>query len=196
MKTLSALFCGLLLSALPVSLHAQQIQPGTFKIDKITPSIIQTPQYQYSGEIRNPAGGQYGKWLEVEVQFESLLDVSELTVKYYVLLNNQAQTVLYGEVTHVNVPKSHELYSVMYVSPRSLASLFAGVPVTAGSAKVVGVQLLVKGQVVAETSSKASATGEWWGQYQQATGFMLNKNETPFAPLYWDRYEAIKSAAH
>ena len=25
-------------------------------------------------------------------------------------------------------------------------------------------------------------------------GFTLNKNETPFAPLYWDRYEQIKPA--
>ena len=33
------------------------------------------------------------------------------------------------------------------------------------------------------------------------TGLILNKNETPFAPLYFDRYEAIKkveipNAAH
>jgi len=26
----------------------------------------------------------------------------------------------------------------------------------------------------------------------QISGFVLNKNETPFAPLYWDRYEQIK----
>jgi hypothetical protein len=25
------------------------------------------------------------------------------------------------------------------------------------------------------------------------TGFVLNKNETPFAPLYWDRYPQIKT---
>jgi hypothetical protein len=30
----------------------------------------------------------------------------------------------------------------------------------------------------------------------QVAGFLLNKNETPFAPLYWDRYEQIKPAAH
>jgi hypothetical protein len=27
----------------------------------------------------------------------------------------------------------------------------------------------------------------------QIAGFVLNKNETPFAQLYWDRYEQIKS---
>ena len=27
----------------------------------------------------------------------------------------------------------------------------------------------------------------------QVAGFVLNKSETPFAPLYWDRYEQIKT---
>jgi len=26
-------------------------------------------------------------------------------------------------------------------------------------------------------------------------GFVLNEDETPFAPLYWDRYEQMKSSA-
>ena len=30
----------------------------------------------------------------------------------------------------------------------------------------------------------------------QVTGMVLNKTQTPFAPLYWDRYEAIKAVAH
>jgi hypothetical protein len=28
---------------------------------------------------------------------------------------------------------------------------------------------------------------------QQVNGYVLNKNETPFAPLVWDYYEAIKA---
>ena len=31
---------------------------------------------------------------------------------------------------------------------------------------------------------------------QQVPGLLLNKNETPFAPLYWDRYEQIKPPGH
>jgi hypothetical protein len=27
----------------------------------------------------------------------------------------------------------------------------------------------------------------------QTQGLVLNKTQTPFAPLYWDRYEAIKA---
>ena len=31
---------------------------------------------------------------------------------------------------------------------------------------------------------------------QQVPGLVLNKSQTPFAFLYWDRYEAIKSRAN
>ena len=82
---------------------------------------------------------------------------------------------------------------MVYVPPRNLQRLFEGKPFTANSIVNVGVQILNKGQLVAEKSSKPS-TGQWWQTMQQITGLVLNKNETPFAPLYWDRYEAIKAA--
>ena len=47
-----------------------------------------------------------------------------------------------------------------------------------------------QGQIVAEKDLKG--TGEWWTQFQQINGYLLNKNETPFAPLYWDYYEPVK----
>jgi hypothetical protein len=55
----------------------------------------------------------------------------------------------------------------------------------------IGVTLSKQGQVVATTSWK-SKTGEWWPSFQQTPGFVLSKNETPFAPLAWDYYEAVK----
>jgi hypothetical protein len=36
------------------------------------------------------------------------------------------------------------------------------------------------------------AQPQWYANMSQVSGFVLNKNETPFAPLYWDRYEQIK----
>ena len=193
MKKLPVLFCGLLLVALPSMLRAQEAQS---KIDKITPSLIQTPEYQFNGEKRNipNQGGMSTKWLEIEVQFEAAPEeTDELTVKYFVMIG---QTVLSGDVTHVNVPKGRELYSVIYVSPRTLARLLPGKPVTISSVVDVGVQLLVKGQVVYEKSTAAGYAAEWWQQKQQVAGLTLNKNQTPFAPLYWDRYEAIKPSAN
>jgi hypothetical protein len=41
--------------------------------------------------------------------------------------------------------------------------------------------------------SLTRARPQWYSAIPNVSGFMLNKNETPFAPLYWDRYEQIKS---
>jgi hypothetical protein len=190
MKKLSALICGLLLSAMPSIVHAQAAA-GAYKIDKITPAIVPTPQYS-AGEQHSGGGQQPGKWLEVEVQFESLVDITdEITFKYYILVGD---TLLSGEVTHVDVPKGRELYSVMYVSPRSLARLLpVATPITPNAIRVVGVQMLIKGQLIDEKSSKPGGDQDWFQKMQQTPGMVLNKSETPFAPLDWDRYEAVKT---
>jgi len=189
MNKIPALFCGLLM-ALPVTLRAQQ---QLYKIDKVTPAIIQTPIFQYQGDQRqNPY--QIGKWLEIEVQFESAAEYTdEITVRYFVMIN---KAVLSGEVTHVNVAKGRELYSVMYVPPQTMLRLLVGRPVTINSVDGVGVQLVVKGQIVYEMNNRPDFAAQWWQSLQQTPGLMLNKNETPFAPLYWDRYQQIKPSEH
>ena len=53
------------------------------------------------------------------------------------------------------------------------------------------VTITKQGQLVAEGSWKGK--GQWWSTMQQVNGYVLNKNETPFAPLAWDYYEAIKA---
>ena len=90
-------------------------------------------------------------------------------------------------------PSGRDLFSVMYVSPRSISRIMDNKPVTNVAIQNAAVQILKGGQVVAEKSMKG--TGQWWTQGQSLTGLLINKNETPFAPLYWDRYEAIKPAA-
>ena len=41
--------------------------------------------------------------------------------------------LLDGSVTHVNIPKGTEHYSVMYIAPRALEKLTGGKPFTAAS---------------------------------------------------------------
>ena len=198
MNKLSALSCALLLAALPSTLHAQAAQADQYRITKILPALIATPQYTVTGDPR-PAAVQSAntKWLEVQVQFQAAPDnTEEVTFKYYIFIKGTAAaegTLLTGEVTHVNVPKSNELYSVMYVSPRELSRLL-GTSININAIKAVGVQLLIQGQLITETSIGSGATGEWWTTLKPIPGQVLNKNETPFAPLYWDRFEMIKAA--
>jgi len=176
-----------------------------YKIVKIDPSFVDSPTY--SGPRYDKRGAKAGSWLEVEVTFEwqpRMKDpkyTDELTFNYYILLNNRSATIpqptlLSGSVTHVNIPQGRDLHSVVYVSPRALERFFDGKPPGNAQQAVfdVGVTISKQGQVVAEASWK-SKTGAWWPQYQQTPGFVLNKSETPFAPLAWDYYEAIKPKA-
>ncbi len=175
-----------------------------FVVAKIMPDFVTTPEYSINYGPKNKKVARNKNFLEVEVTFDwqprqkqpAFLD--ELTINYYVLLNNKSRenpkgTLLTGAVTHVAIPQERGMHSVIYVSPRTLERFFEGkVPSTAATALIdVGVTISRQGQIVAEASWKGR--GQWWTSYQQVTGYVLNKNETPFAPLVWDYYEAIKS---
>ena len=59
---------------------------------------------------------------------------------------------------------------------------------TASALEGVWVDVSKSGQVLATfTTSKGAAPN-----LPQLPGLVVNKSETPFALLYWDRYEAIK----
>ena len=175
-----------------------------FQILKITPELATTPEYNFTFGPKNKKVQKNKDWLEVEVSFDwqprdkkpEFLD--ELTFNYFILLNNKSRenpggTLLTGTVTHVAIPQAKGLNSVMYISPRTLERFFEGkIPSTASSAITdVGVIMTKQGQTVAEASWKGR--GQWWSALQQVSGYVLNKNETPFAPLAWDYYEAIKA---
>ena len=182
----------LLLLLLLGSAGAAFAQRGDYEITAILPAVVHTPQY--AGSFDNKPGPKIGEWLQVEVRFQSRPDFTdELTFKYYILFSGQ---VLEGEVTHVNISKGRELYSVMYLAPNTIARLLDNHPLTGAEIENVGVQILNKGQLVAEKSFKPAGADEWWQQMQQVTGLLLNKNETPFSVLYWDKYEAIKPPSH
>ncbi|HEY5742383.1 MAG TPA: Amuc_1102 family pilus-like protein [Terrimicrobiaceae bacterium] len=185
-----------------------QAQNTDFKIQKIEPDFLHSPGY--TGPQYDKRGTRGKDWLEVEVTFEwqppqrakdrEPRYTDELTFNYYILLKNKPpqahETLLVGSVTHTSIPQEKDLHSVVYVSPRTLERFFEGkVPASADQALVdVGVTITKQGQEVASTSWK-SRTGSWWPQFTQTPGFVLDKNETPFAPLAWDYYEAIKPRA-
>ena len=173
----------------PLSGEAQVRGAGDFQITKITKNLISTPQFSYGGAEQHPPGGT-DRWLEVEVEFAAAPEFTdELTVKYFILFNGRLLT---GEVTHVNIPAGRERRSVVYVTPRTLARFAGNRPIAANSVQNVAVQIVQQGVVKAELSL-ARAQPQWYATIPQVAGLVLNKNETPFAPLYWDRYEQIKS---
>ena len=188
-----------------VAASAVQAQQNTeFQIVRITPDLVTTPEYSISYGPKNKKVPKNKDFIELEVSFDwqpkaklpQFLD--DLTLNYYVLLNNKSKeypkgTLLIGSVTHTAIPHAKGMNSVMYISPRTLERFFDGkAPSTVSSAIVdVGVTVTKQGQLVAEKSWKGK--GQWWSSLEQVNGYVLNKNETPFAPLAWDYYEAIKA---
>lgn len=161
---------------------------GNFQVLKITKNLITTPQFGYSGAQQYPTNLR-DRWLEVEVEFAATPEYTdELTFKYFILINGRLLT---GEVTHMNIPAGNDNRSVMYVSPRALARVMGRSAITQNAVQNIAVQILQQGAVRHELSF-SRAPAQWYASLPPLTGLVLNKNETPFAALYWDRYEQIK----
>jgi len=162
------------------------VGPGSVKLGKVSPSVVKTPEYQLSS---GPTKRSKSKdWLEVEVEFESQPEmIDELTFKYTIGIEGK---LLDGEVTHVSIPKGKDHFSVMYVSPSSLEKLTGGKALTGASIENVWVEVSRQGQKLAAPASYKPGAPK---NVPHVTGMVLNKDQTPFAPLFYDRYEAIKS---
>lgn len=157
-------------------------------LERVLPSVQKTPEYTTVGGQQKRFKNQ--EWLEVEVEFTTKAElIDELTFKYFILLNGK---LLVGDVTHVNIPKGREHYSVAYVSPRTIDRFMGGKPLNTAAIENIRVEVSKQGQVLSEKSLKPGATPN----VAQVTGFVLNKTQTPFAPLWWDRYEAIKESSN
>ncbi len=163
-----------------------------FQVTKINRNLITAPQYSYTG-AQQYTSNQRDRWLEVEVEFTAVPEYTdELTCKYFILVNGKLLT---GEVTHVNIAAGRDVRSVVYVSPKTLARLMGNRTVAPNPIQNIAVQLVQQGAVKSELSLERGGAGTWFTSMPQIAGLVLNKNETPFAPLYWDRYEQIKAPA-
>lgn len=158
------------------------------KIDKVQPAVVTSPQFQVTGTEpkRTPPGL---KWFEIEVDFEvkGVDMVDELTLKYDVLINGK---LCPGEVTHINIPKGPNRYSVMYISPRNLDRITGGKPLNPAMIENIWVTMSRQGQILAVSSQKGKNIPV--PNLPQMAGMLTPKSETPFQVLWWDRYEAVK----
>ena len=160
------------------------VGPGAVKIGKIEPAGVKTPEFNITGGPQKRS--KAGTWLEVEVEFETKAEeIDELTFTYTIMVENK---LLDGSVTHVNIPKGRDHFSVVYIAPRSLEKLTGGKPLTGAGIQNVLVVVSRQGQELARQALKPTPLPN----LPHLAGIVLNKSETPFAPLFFDRYEAIK----
>ena len=170
-------------SAVPVVVTAKNV-----RIEKILPAVVGTPEFTISNTP--PKRSQLQKWLEIEVEFavEGVELIDELTFKFDVKMNGKLYP---GEITHVNIPKGKDRYTVMYLSPRNLERITDGKPLNAGMIENIWVTISKQGQALAISSLKDKAV-KVVPNLPQFPGLLTPKSETPFSVLWTDRYEAVK----
>jgi hypothetical protein len=171
--------------ALSFSVQAQApVGPGSIKLGKLTVEAPTSPEYSVTGGPTKRSKNE--KWLEFEVNYETTAElIDELTFRFTALVEKK---LLIGEVTYVNILKGREHFAVMYVSPKGIAQLTGGRPLTGAGIENVWVEVSRQGQVLGKESFKPGNPPN----VAQVPGLVLKKDDTPFAPLFYDRYEAIK----
>jgi hypothetical protein len=186
MKTFAFALAALTVSAVaqvPVVVTARNV-----KIEKILPAVVGTPEFNISNTP--PKRSTALKWLEIEAEFEVLgvEMIDELTFKFDVMINGKLYP---GEITHVNIPKGKDRFTVMYISPRNLDRITAGKQLNAGMIENIWVTISKQGQALAMSSLK-DRNAKAVPNLPQIQGLLTPKSETPFSVLWTDRYEAVK----
>ena len=177
------------------------------EIKKLDAALIPSPQIN-SSYSKKSAQGQPSPWLEIDVD----IDIpqpdkngpklgEELTVNYYILLNNKSltedgkATLLTGSVSHAEFLYGKGLHVGAFVSPQTLLKFFGGdAPRNINQAVVdLGVTISDSTGVIARKASKSPVRDDkaWWDnteKYTEVTGRVLAKSDTPFAHLAWDYY--------
>ncbi|MGE9268199.1 MAG: Amuc_1102 family pilus-like protein [Verrucomicrobiales bacterium] len=145
-------------------------------------------------------------WLEMEVEFELEAKpepddgyIDRLTVQWYVAVKQREGNgfwLLSKNVEHVNVKLDEKLFSSVYMTPNTYERLTGSEKVSKGDIRAVGGILLVNGVKVGTFMTSGNEDQPWWessaGGLSRTDKFpLLNKNETPFKSLWYDRYAEL-----
>lgn len=178
--------------------HAQQVA----EVGRISYDDIPSPIFDIGGAAKN---FNPKNWLEMEVGIEvpaqnrqqaEIGFIDRLLVKWYVAINDKATgkpVLLTKDVNHINVPVDEEIYSSVYISPNTLKRLTGSERAGKGSVEVVGIEVFVDGVKVGQATTKHQEG--WWNAATLSRGDrypLLDKNETPFKMLWWDRYAEVE----
>ena len=184
-------------------LSANHANAQAYKVEASKPAFDDLPSPEFTGGKQK--GFKPKDWLEIEASFtvqmkpEPLSKTAErILVKWYVAVQHPdkkgAFLLLTKDVTHVNVPLNEEIFSSVYLSPASITRLTGSDRGGKGAVELVGYEVLVNGEKVAQETNKNEAG--WWNNASDKisrsdTVPLVNKMETPFSNHWWDRYAEI-----
>ena len=146
-------------------------------------------------------------WLEIETKLNLSLSpepasktCDKVIVKWYVADKNPEKPgtflLISKDIEYVNVPLSEDVYCSVYLSPSSIKRLTGFDRAGKGSVEYVGFEVLINGEKVAQETSKGKVG--WWSAASDKISRtekvpLLNKAETPFASMWWDRYAEVSA---
>ena len=146
-------------------------------------------------------------WLEIEAKLKISLSpepasktCDKMTVKWYVAVKNPdkpgTMLLLTRDVEHVNISLDEDIFCSIYLSPSSIKRLIGSNVGGKRAVEYVGYEVLINGQKVAQETSKG--TVGWWnaasGKISRTDSVpLLNKMETPFSHMWWDRYAELSA---
>ena len=174
-----------------------------YKVEGSKPEFDDLPSPEYSGGKQKSFKPK--DWLEIETSFTVQMKpeppsktAERILIKWFVAVQHPDKRgsflLLTKDVTHVNVPLNEEIFASVYLSPASITRLTGSGRGGKGAVELVGYEILVNGEKVAQESNKKEAG--WWNTASEKisrseTVPLLNKMETPFANHWWDRYAEI-----
>jgi len=144
-------------------------------------------------------------WLEVEVKLkvkrlkETPKDMylDEFKVNWYVVVKGQDGKgyMMTKTITHVNMPIDEEVIASVYLSPNTLRRITGNERAGKGDLEAIGGEIEYGGEMVGFFSHGEKAG--WWRQplekIERTEKFpLLDKSQTPFAALWYDRYAELK----
>ena len=162
---------------------------GSFTIKGVTISTPKTPEYNTQANDSQSKKYTLGTWLQIDVEFTSAVRAPEVNFHYNILIGG---VLLVGDQTLVDVSAGQSLFTTAFVAPRTLTTLLRGQPLTANAVQNIDVQILRSGVAQPLVNFMLKPGPAFYTTMQQTPGFVLNKGQTPYAPLWYDHYEAIK----
>ncbi len=144
-------------------------------------------------------------WLEVEVLLkvdrlkvepeDHYLD--EIKVNWNIVVKGQDRKAYWikKSVTYVNFPTDEEVYVSIYISPNTLKRITGKSRASKGDLEAVGGEIELNGAMVGFFSH--GEKDGWWTKTLKGVEVtqkfpLLDKTQTPFAPLWYDRYAEVK----
>ena len=205
MKSLSRKSFAIAASAILTALSIGGAFGQAAKVVGDKPSFDDIPSPEFAGAKNKPFKPK--DWLEIEVKLNMALSpepksktCDKITVKWYIAIKNpekpNTMLLLSKDIDYVNVPLQEDIYCSVYLSPSSIKRVTGAERSGKQAVEYVGYEVLMNGEKVASETNKGKPG--WWNAASDKISRseavpLLNKSETPFGPMWWDRYAEVSA---